>query len=132
MNLEHLNDEFYIGYEGYPEICFLSEKGNDRWILKLWNGYFETLVDLLCTGNAFQEYEIIQEFTKREGWYDNSPWEINNIPEAIKLFSLYDASINDDEEVKGVLVDLPIVQNEILSFLVRAETEAHRAYLSYE
>ena len=36
---ERINDTYYIGYEGQPEISFFFESLTEKNILKMWNGF---------------------------------------------------------------------------------------------
>ncbi|NUU77371.1 hypothetical protein [Paenibacillus xylanilyticus] len=56
MREEKVNDTYYVGYEGY----------------------LETLLDLMCHYES-TDNGILQEHYAHEGWYEESPWEIQDL-----------------------------------------------------
>lgn len=55
MKEEIVNDSYYLGYEGEPEIVFVFKSSNNKQTLKIWNGYVETIVDLMCQYESFDD-----------------------------------------------------------------------------
>ncbi|MEK3918089.1 hypothetical protein ACMX2M_25210 [Paenibacillus polymyxa] len=48
MKEDKVSDFYYVGYEGQPEILIVFGNSAEKNILKMWNGYFDTLLDLMC------------------------------------------------------------------------------------
>ena len=131
---ERMNDTYYIGYEGQPEISFFFESPTEKNILKMWIGYFEMLLDLM-TQYAPSDEDILHVYCAHEGWYDESPWEIQNIDAAIRLFESFDlnkASGEQLEQVKNIVPDIPGVAHQITAFLEKAITNGCKVYIEYD
>ncbi|MCG7408432.1 hypothetical protein MH117_13460 [Paenibacillus sp. ACRRX] len=132
MRLEMINDSYYVGFEGEPEIIFMFENLNERYELKLWNGYFETLLDCML---AQVQSGILNEYYVYEGWYEESPWEITNIEEAIQLFKSLDANKLAEyggKASKNIISMLPALTCDIVTFLEQANDSGTRVYIIYE
>lgn len=131
---ERMNDTYYVGYEGQPEISFFFESPREKNTLKMWNGYFETLLDLM-TQFALSDEGILHEYCAHEGWYDESPWEIQNIDAAIRLFESFDlnkASGKQIEQVKSIVPDLSGVAHQMTTFLEKAKIKGCKVYIEYD
>jgi len=114
--IELLNTKFYDGFEGEPELA-LSDGENK---LIMWNGYFETLLKALLDNNLEKE-GIIKEYFYQEGWYDDSPWVIEDVQLAINQMKSFDVSkLVVSDGFKKELVEL--VQ-EIIQFLENAKNK---------
>lgn len=131
---DKVNDFYYIGYEGQPEILIVFENSAEKNILKMWNGYFETLLDLMCQYES-TDNGILQEYYAHEGWYEGSPWEIQDLDLAIHLFKSFNVSKVTDEQienVKNVVPTLPEVAHQISTFLELAKTNGCSVYIEYD
>ncbi|WP_244310632.1 hypothetical protein [Paenibacillus ottowii] len=47
MKTDKINDTYYAGFEGEPEIRVIYTNSDESYVLKIWNGYFEILLDCL-------------------------------------------------------------------------------------
>lgn len=125
---------YYVGYEGQPEISFFFESYTEKNILKMWIGYFETLLDLM-TQYAPSDEDILHEYCAHEGWYDESSWEIQNIDAAIRVFESFNfnkASVEKLEQVNNIVPDLPEVAHQITAFLEKAITNGCKVCIEYD
>lgn len=133
--MDKINDKYYIGFEGEPEIQFIYTLHNGKKsILKIWIGYFETIMDAMIT----EEKELtglVYYYSMHEGWYDESPWKIPNLNEAIEHFSKVKIE-NLEQEVQQTLEDvikiLPEIIKEIIIHLTKARDLQEIVYISYE
>ncbi|TQR38694.1 hypothetical protein [Brevibacillus brevis] len=134
MSSEMINSSYYVGFEGEPELTLIYENLNDRYELRLWNGYFETLLDCMFE-QVIDQSGILYEYSIYEGWYEESPWEIKNIKEAIQLFKSFDANklTEDRDKVsKNIISTLPALASDIVKFLEQAITNGNRVFIVYE
>ncbi|KAA8753920.1 hypothetical protein [Paenibacillus sp. UASWS1643] len=134
MKEEKVNDFYYVGYEGHPEILILFERTTQKNVLKIWIGYFETLLDLMCQYES-TDNDILQAYYAHEGWYEGSPWEIQNLDSAIHLFKSFNVSKVTDEQivnVKNIVPTLPEVAHQISTFLELAKTNGCSVYIEYD
>ncbi|KOY14297.1 hypothetical protein [Paenibacillus xylanivorans] len=134
MKEELVNDSFYIGFEGQPEILILFDNLTEKNILKMWNGYFETLLDLMCQYEPSNE-GILHEYYAHEGWYEESPWEIQNLDAAIHLFKSFDMSKLTGEQIENsenIIPALPEVAQRISTFLEAAKSNGSNVYIVYD
>ncbi|WP_340018801.1 hypothetical protein NSQ20_31210 [Paenibacillus sp. FSL K6-1122] len=128
---DKVNDFYYVGYEGQPEILIVFENSAEKNILKMWNGYFETLLDLMCHYEP-TDIGILQEYYAHKGWFEESPWEIQDLDSAIHLFKSFNVSkvIGEQiENVKNIVPTLPEVAHQITTFLELAKTNACSVYI---
>lgn len=122
--MDIIENKYYEGYEGEAEIQFirLLENGQ-KFILRIWYGYFYFIMEAIkpdkegWTGLAYYH-------NLHEGWYDESPWEIANINEAIKQFHNVDKS-NLNAETQQVL-------NEICQLFIESISANNKVFIVYE
>lgn len=133
-SLEIINNSYYVGFEGEPQLIFMFHHLHVRYELQLWNGYFETLLDCLLD-QVNEQSVILQEYCAYEGWYEESPWEIKNIKEAIQLFSSFDANEVTEDGVKAsnnIISVLPTLTSDIITFLKQANDIESTVFIIYE
>lgn len=70
-----IDERFYKGFEGEAAVSFVT----DTTTLMIWDGYFETIMHNLLDSHIEKE-GILKEFFNYEGWYEDSPWIIEDIP----------------------------------------------------
>lgn len=42
--MEIVNNKYYVGFEGEPEIQFICKKACDTYIIIIWEGYFDEIM----------------------------------------------------------------------------------------
>lgn len=134
MKTEIVNDSYYTGFEGEPEIAFVYETTNERQVLKMWTGYFDTMLDLMCQYEAYND-GILHEYYIHEGWYEESPWELTNLDATIQLFKSFNLKKVDIRVVEvspNIVPTLPEVAREITQFLVHAKSSESNVYIVYD
>lgn len=78
---------------------------------------------------------ILQEYYAHEGWYEGSPWEIQDLDSAIHLFKSFNMSKVTGEQienVKNIVPTLPEVAQQISTFLELAKTNGSSVYIEYD
>ncbi|PAE08308.1 hypothetical protein CHI12_06695 [Terribacillus saccharophilus] len=117
-----INTKYYDGFEGEPEVVLFND--HQRFIM--WNGYFESLLDSLLDTNLEKE-GILEEYYNHEGWYDDSPWMIPDVPLTIWQLKHFDLNkVNQSENIKVVL---PELAHEIILFL---ENSKEKVWIEYD
>ncbi|MFN2746772.1 MULTISPECIES: hypothetical protein [Bacillus] len=111
-----LHTKFYDGFEGEPEIV-LSDGENK---VVIWNGYFETLLNSLLDTNIKKE-GIIKEYFYQEGWYNDSPWVIEDVQLTINQMKSFDVSKLDTSD--GFKKELVELVKETIQFLENAKNK---------
>ena len=90
--MNNLVDKYYAGYEGEPEIQIINKSANNQKIvLRIWTGFFDnimTAIEPQSTGWTSLAYYYNLDI----GWYEESPWKIQNLGEAIQQLEGIDRS----------------------------------------
>ena len=136
--MDIINTKYYDGFEGEPELQLIrvSDSG-ERNILSLWNAYLEVIMHSMIPNN-FDEKQLcglVYCYFKHEGWYDESPWKIPDINDALRQFESFDTdNLTDDEKksLNNVLKDVPEVLTAIVQFLKKAKELSEVVYIAYE
>ncbi|MFD0670581.1 hypothetical protein [Cohnella sp. GCM10027633] len=134
MKTEFVNAAYYTGFEGEPEIAFVYEMTNERQVLKLWTGYFDTIMDLMCQYESYKN-GILHEYYVHEGWYEESPWEVTQLDATIQLFKsfhLQSVDVKAAEASPNIVPVLPDVAREIIQFLEQARINGSTVYIVYD
>ncbi|MBP2100445.1 hypothetical protein [Enterococcus rivorum] len=117
-----IDSKFYEGFEGEAELCFVA--GDNK--LVIWNGHFETILDNLLDCNVDRK-GIVKEYFSHEGWYDDSPWLIEDITLTINQLKGFDINKMNQNSMKD---DLEEVVKTIISFLEK--NYLSKIYIEYE
>lgn len=112
--MELVNKKYYDGFEGEPEIQFIYKKENDTAMLTIWEGYFDQIMRLMLpdeqgwTGlaNCYNMYT---------GWYEDSPWVIEDLQIALKQLESIDETKLCDEAVEILILLCNILREAILN-----------------
>ena len=97
--MEKVNDKYYIGYEGYPEIQFMSTDESVTDKLIIWEGFFDEIMSKIqpsdqgWTGLAYHYHMCT-------GWNENSPWEVDNPRKVLEQLEEIDKQGLDKETVQ--------------------------------
>ncbi|KZE66968.1 hypothetical protein AV545_23665 [Paenibacillus jamilae] len=134
MKTDKINDTYYAGFEGEPEIRVIYTNSDESYALKIWNGYFETLLGCLIQIEPVQS-NILSEYDAHEGWYEESPWEVKNIRETLHLFDSFDIKNLTEEEAKSltnILPVLPGLKDNIIILLQKAINRNGNVFIEYD
>lgn len=80
-----INNTYYSGFEGEPEIQFILNRGSGNYVLSIWEGYFDRIMSLLkpddtgWTGIAYYYHMYT-------GWYDEDMWIVEDIIDSYNKF----------------------------------------------
>ncbi|SHK19153.1 hypothetical protein SAMN02745163_03392 [Clostridium cavendishii DSM 21758] len=123
--MNEINEEYYDGFEGEPEMIFTLVKSNgQKEEFGIWDGYFSTIIKKVkpkengWTGLAYYYHLYI-------GWYDESPWMVENLIESYEQLKEIDIESFENDEDKKVLV-------KIICMFKKAIDNGEKIYISYE
>ncbi len=94
--MERVNDEYYKGFEEEPEIQFICRKGNDSETLIIWEGYFDQIMRLIEPENDGWK-GLAYYYHMYSGWYEESPWMVQDLHTALQQFESLDDKMISDE-----------------------------------
>lgn len=82
--------DYYTGFEGEPEFQIIhSRKNGDKLIIRIWGGYFDSIMHAVLDAvepGANGWTGIAYCYSAVEGWYEESPWQMTDIKDAIRQF----------------------------------------------
>jgi hypothetical protein len=125
LTLDSTVFDFYNGFEGEGEIQFirLLNDGNKN-VIRIWEGYFDDLMGKFePTPNGW--IGLAYYYNLDEGWYEDSPWKIPNIIEALQQFKGIEGAEFRFQESKSVI-------NEICNLLKNALEDHNCVYIAKE
>lgn len=91
-----VNDKYYVGFEGEPEIQFICKKAKEDDVIIIWEGYFDEIMRSMTpeekgwTGLAYY-------YNMDLGWYEESPWIINDLYMALQQFNMINCEVLSSE-----------------------------------
>lgn len=83
--METANEKYYTGFEGEPEVYFISKKGENTKKLGMWEGYFDDIMQTFeptekgWTGLAYY-YNLVT------GWNDEDIWRVEDTNQTLRDF----------------------------------------------
>ena len=117
-----IDNKYYDGFEGEPRIVFF----NDYHKFIMWNGYFEIILASLLDTNLEKE-GLLEEYYNHEGWYDDSPMMIPDIPLTLRQLKQFNLTkVEQSDNIKNVL---PELVQEIIKFI---ESSSERVWIEYD
>lgn len=109
-----INKKYYNQFEGEPEIQLICRKEDDSDILIIWEGYFDQIMKLMSpekhgwTGLAYC-------YNMYTGWYEESPWLIKDLQQALQQFESIDCRKLSNESFDIWLLICNMFKEAILS-----------------
>ena len=110
-----IETKYIEGYEGEGEVLIYYFYNDQKEGMLIWEGYFEFLL-LGCYCKDFQIGGLIENYYNHSGFYDNSPWKIENLNVVIselENFNIQKIDI-DSHNINNIVLKL---KNELISFL---------------
>ena len=128
------NDIFYRGFEGEPEIAFEYSENNELQSFSMWIGYFDVILKSMMEYES-QDKLFIKTYNMHEGWYDESPWEVNDIDEVICLFRDFNVDKIPNiirEQYSNLINEIPELLKALNIFLGQIKDANKILYISYD
>ncbi|EAG2076458.1 dihydroorotate dehydrogenase (quinone) [Listeria monocytogenes] len=100
-------DDYYKGFEGYPEINFYTYINGEKTGIEMWEGYFDKIMNELSTVDG-KWVSLAYYYHLDEGWYEESPWVIPDNKKALEQFETIDIKVLDNvtQEIMMKLIKL--------------------------
>ena len=119
--MEVINNKYYIGVEGEPEIQFVCKKDKDHEIYVVWEGYFDQIMRLVkpdrdgWSGLAYC-------YNMYSGWYEESSWVVEDLQAGLSQLESIDRQMlnTEAEEILEILCNLfkdAILNNYVISII---------------
>jgi len=123
--MNSINDKYYKGYEGEPEIQFIEELGmNEKKIISIWSGYFDDVMSIVKPTDVGWE-GIALYYHLSTGWYEASPWQLIDIEGTLEQFQQLDEKMLAFEKSEYLL-------QEICDLLQEAIDNKHEIWIALE
>jgi len=123
--MNSINDKYYKGYEGEPEIQFIEELGmNEKKIISIWSGYFDDVMSIVKPTDVGWE-GIALHYHLSTGWYEASPWQLIDIEGTLEQFQQLDEKMLAFEKSEYLL-------QEICDLLQEAIDNKHEIWIALE
>jgi hypothetical protein len=120
-----IDEKYYDGFEGEPEMIFTLVKINgEKEGFGIWDGYFITIIEKVepkengWTGLAYYYHLYI-------GWFEENPWLVENLIESYEQLKEIDIESFEYNEDKEVL-------RKIMCLFKEAIDNGDKIYISYE
>jgi hypothetical protein len=123
--MNEIDERYYKGYEGDSEIIFSMEENNgDKNEFGIWDGYFYGIMKQIKPKEGYWT-GLAYYYHLDKGWYEESPWQVENIEEAYEQLSEIDKDKLEYPEEKEIL-------DIILNMFREAIEHNYKMYISYE
>lgn len=74
--MEEVNDKYYVGFEGEPEIHVIIKNGESTKRLVIWEAYFEEILGRVKPGKGGLTSLALHN-VMLTGWMEESPWKVD-------------------------------------------------------
>ena len=119
------DEKYFKGFEGEAEIIFSLEKTNKGKVeIGIWSGYFDGIMRQIAPKEGYWT-SLAYQYHLDIGWYEESPWQVENLKEAYEQLSEIDMGSLEYSEEKEIL-------GIILSMFREAIENGYKMYISYE
>lgn len=120
----YINNKYYLGFDGEPEIIItVVQQNNEISGLSLWSGYFNNIMQQISPVEG-KWTALAYYYNLNIGWYDESPWLVENIKDAYEQFKGIDKYNLEELEEE--------IFEEILELFKKSIEEDNNVYISYE
>lgn len=117
-----INNHYYKGFEGEPEIQFIYKKNNDIKIFIMWEGYFDQIMKLMKPDKTGWK-GVAYCYNMYIGWYEEEYWLIKDLRVTLKQFESIDKQKLNKEAVEVLKEICDIIRkasnNKAEVFIVR-------------
>lgn len=122
--MSNIDERYYVGFEGEPEITFsIIEENNTKREFGMWCGYFDNIMKQIQPKEG--KWTALAYYYNLEiGWYDESPWLIENLEESHEQLIEIEMDKLENEEKEILKI--------ILSMLRDAIDNNYKAFISYD
>lgn len=126
-----INNKYYDGFEGEPEIVIYFKEGNkEKKGFRIWIGYFEYLLGASLL-KEIKAGGILESYINQNGWYDESQWRIKDLHQAIFELEQFDVDKIESRE-NSVIEIVSDLQNDLLKFMKNSLINSNLLFIDYE
>ncbi len=123
--MKKTDERYYKGFEGDPEIIFELEKQNrEEYEFGIWEGFFRRIIKKAQPKEGYWT-GLAYYYHLDKGWYEESPWQVENLKEAYEQLAEIDKDSLEYPEEKEIL-------EIILGMFREAIEKGYKMYISYE
>lgn len=125
-----IRQKYIDGYEGEGRVlvyCLDNDQNQNG--MMIWEGYFEFLL-AACYYKTFPKGGLLEAYYYHNGFYENSPWQIENIGSAATELENFDIRKIDtiSPEIAFVVQEL---KKDLISFFKKMICEGKEVYIEY-
>ncbi len=95
----------------------------------MWEGYFEYLLSA-CYSQDFEAGGLMESYYNHDGFYDTSPWKINNLQMVLNELSNFKKE-KIDTNSPDIINTVARLKDELISFLQIPLLEEKEVYIEY-
>lgn len=122
--MSNIDEKYYIGFEGEPEITFsIIKENNIKRQFGMWGGYFDNIMKQIKPKEG-RWTALAYYYQLGIGWYDESPWLIQNLEESYEQLIEIEVAKLENEEKEIIKI--------ILSMLKYAIDNNCKAFILYD
>lgn len=118
--MEIINDKFYVGFEGEPEIRFILESKEITNTLIIWEGFFDSIMQTIKPEDEGWS-GLAYYYHMDTGWYDEDHWEVNDLKKALMQFNSVDKSLLNEKSTQAL--------DEICNLFTKAIANNEKIYM---
>ncbi|MBF2703818.1 dihydroorotate dehydrogenase (quinone) [Listeria welshimeri] len=105
-------DDYYKGFEGYPEIDFYTYINEEKTGIEMWEGYFDKIMNELSPVDG-KWVSLAYFYHLDEGWYDESPWVIPDNKKALEQFETIEIKVLDNVTQEIILKLIKLLKDNL-------------------
>lgn len=105
-------DDYYKGFEGYPEIDFYTYINEEKTGIEMWEGYFDKIMNELSPVDG-KWVSLAYYYHLDEGWYDESPWVIPDNKKALEQFETIEIKVLDNVTQEIILKLIKLLKDNL-------------------
>lgn len=105
-------DDYYKGFEGYPEIDFYTYINEEKTGIEMWEGYFDKIMNELSPVDG-KWVSLAYYYHLDEGWYDESPWVIPDNKKALEQFETIEIKVLDNITQEIILKLIKLLKDNL-------------------
>ena len=126
-----IDNTYNKGFEGEidVEIYYVNDT-QEKVGYRLWDGYFENIL----SGAYYENHKddgLLDSYCLHKGWYDETPWKLENINSAIEELNNYDEK-KLEPELEHMYGMLRIILNAIKELFKECKSNMKDIYIDYD
>ncbi|WP_207640931.1 hypothetical protein [Clostridium lundense] len=111
--MSNIDEKYYIGFEGEPEITFsIIKENNIKRQFGMWSGYFDNIMKQIKPKEG-RWTALAYYYQLGIGWYDESPWLIQNLEESYEQLMEIEVAKLENEEKEIIKIILSMLKDAI-------------------